>query len=132
MTYIIGFSIDGVNSILSDTRVTLTATQQGQNTVIKTGILYPGCIYGIAGNIDNAFDFIKAVQMFVKDVSDISSAWEKLNELISFYDFPSEREQDPFQILLSSRHSGQPKFYVLYSSTRKLIQCDDEWVSLGS
>lgn len=131
MTYVIGFSIDGVNSILSDTRVTDIKTQQGQNTALKTGILFDGCIYGVAGNVDNAFSFINAVKMFAPDASSILDAWEKLNQLIMFYDFPTYTKDDSFQILLSSRHSGQPEFYIM-SSNRELFRCEEEWVSIGS
>lgn len=132
MTYIIGFSIDDVNSILSDTRVTFTVTQQGQNTALKTGVLYPGCIYGIAGNVGNASDFIKWARMYVEDTSDTLKAWEKFKEFTtSVYDFP-QGGNDLFQILVSSRHSGQPVFYLLNSSTRELIRCNEDWISLGS
>lgn len=131
MTYTIGFSIDGVNSILSDTRVTPTVTQQGQNTALKTGILYPGCIYGLAGNIDNASAFIKWARMYIVDTSNTLSAWEKFKEFTtSVYDFP-QGENNLFQILLSSRHSGQPEFYLM-SSNRELIGCEEERVSIGS
>ncbi len=130
MTYTIGFSIDGTNSILSDTRVTSIGTQRGQNTAIKTGILSAGCIYGLAGNVDNAFQFINAAKIFVSGASDISQSWEKLNELVSFYDFPSGKEES-FQILFSFRHSGNPEFYIL-SSNRELVRSDKEWVSIGS
>jgi hypothetical protein len=125
MTYIIGFSIDGINSILSDTRVTYSNSQLGQNIALKTGILFAGCIYGVAGHVDNAFNFIEAVKMYVAGASSIFDAWEKLNEFIMFYDFPTNTKDGFFQLLLSSRHSGQSEFYIL-DSNRHLTQYEEE------
>jgi hypothetical protein len=102
----------------------------GQNIALKTGILFAGCIYGVAGHVDNAFNFIEAVKMYVAGASSIFDAWEKLNELIMFYDFPTNTKDGFFQLLLSSRHSGQSEFYIL-DSNRHLTQYEEEWVSIG-
>jgi hypothetical protein len=129
MTYIIGFKIDGVSSIIADTRVTDNGGQ-GQNTVVKTGIFFPGCIYGLAGNLISGFTFVNNVKdaMAYQDKS-VEDLWKDFTDIISWLDI-SKDDDKYFEILLSCRASEEPKFFV-FDPINGLISYEEDWISLG-
>jgi len=64
MTYIIGYKQPGINTIISDMRVSWKAANGsglGRNTALKTGYLFPGCFFGRLGSAEHSREFICAV-----------------------------------------------------------------------
>jgi tetratricopeptide (TPR) repeat protein len=138
VTYVIGFREFGVNSIVSDARISHDGF--GTNTALKTGQLFPGCIFGRSGNEETGRQFILAARTYVQpsvDSCEDNSAeqyWTRFQEFVSFYDFPGGAESDTrgFKMLLSTRSSGNPELYLLDSSDRVLAPVSDRWISIGS
>jgi hypothetical protein len=61
MTYIVAFGQPGLNAIIADTWVTSSSgasAPDDPNFGLKIGPLFPGCIYGVAGNAAAAQGFI--------------------------------------------------------------------------
>ena len=113
MTYIVGFKQPGVNTILSDTRVTRDDPDASSNTAIKTGELFPGCIYGRAGSQFHSEKFIRRFREMIRGSRDTHLGfWHQFQQFAEVYEFPT-RTTDRFQLLLSTRAFGHPKFYTL-------------------
>src|ERR1039457_5157422 len=114
MSYILGVRRFGVAAVVADSflgRGPLT-DRRHDFTSHKNGLLFPGCIYGISGAWDAACKFIARVQGHATG-STLAERWRSLERTVRIYDFPSVASA--FQILFSSRHRIQPKFYVLNS-----------------
>lgn len=133
MTYILGLNYLGINSIISDARVT-SGSGEGYNTSLKTGLLFPGCMFGRAGNVAASRDFILAVKGALPTSDTLPSLWKQFEEFITFYDMPRAETNagGRFQVLLSSRCMGKPELYLLDSFNRKLSPVKGDWVSVGS
>jgi hypothetical protein len=135
MTYIIGFRSQGINSIISDTRVsywTGAGPRGGENVVLKTGLLFPGCLFGRAGSAPDSQRFILSAKYALtrKPVNTVQGFWADFMRFAESYDYPSDNDS-AFRILLSTRASGDPQFYVL-DSQQGLSRVDESWVSLGT
>lgn len=133
MTYILGFSYQGINSIIGDCRLTST-DKEGRNVSLKTGLLFPGCIFGRTGNDASSRDFILGIKKAITAGTTLSDLWRQFEEFIHSYDMPvSTSDTDGrFQLLLSSRCRGKPEFFVLDSYQRSLEPVHAPWISLGS
>jgi len=135
MTYIACFRNFGLNTIISDTRVTKDFNGQrfGVNIALKTGVLYNGCIYGLVGNSDRGREFLLAFLQTLPENSNPKGSWSLIERFISGYNFPvSPREH--FQIILSTRHSDPPDLYLLDSARGKLeyLGFEERWFSFGT
>jgi len=133
MTYILGINCLGINSIVSDSRVT-SPTGDGWNTSLKTGFFFPGCVFGRAGNMAASRDFIIAAKVALNRINTLSDLWSQFEDFVTFYDMPVA-ESDAggrFSLLLSSRCRGDPEFFKLDSRVRQLVPIHSSWISLGS
>ena len=66
MTYMVGLKQPGINAILSDTRISWKNDKnewQGDNTALKTGLFFSGCMFGRTGNSDHSQKFIERFQV---------------------------------------------------------------------
>jgi hypothetical protein len=115
MTYLIAFKQPDINAIISDARGTWTRLGQaarGDNNALKTGLLFPGCIYGIVGSADCANELIVGFKESLGAERARQVLWERFREVANAQSY-SQASADQFKLLLSSRHAGPPAFYVL-------------------
>lgn len=119
MTYIVGFKQPGINVIISDSRVSWKGDygREGRNDAMKTGMLFPGCIFGRIGDTAKSKVFIDSFRESVKGEKDtIAGLWQRFEKFVETYPF-STNPNDQFQLLLSQRAYGEPRFHCLDSNT---------------
>ncbi len=122
MTYVVGLSYRNMNSIIADSRQSWVSgggrRRDGDNHVMKTGSLLPGCIFGRAGNPRASRDFILSARQALAAQPDdtISGFWNRFVRFSDQYQFPTS-SGDHFQILLSTRAFGHPQFFLVDSGT---------------
>lgn len=118
MTYTIGLQLPGVNAIISDARVTPRpdAGLPGYNRALKTGLLFPGCLFGRVGSAHQSRRFILQFKSTIDGTEDtLRGFWNRFVDYATSYPFPKSQDQQ-FKILLTSRASGVPRFYLLDSA----------------
>ena len=122
MTYIVAFGQPGVNAIIADTRVSWrsdTGVLDGQDTALKIGLLFPGCIYGATWSEVSVHAFIRSFKESIYGVTDtVLGLWQRFERFIARYPFPAQQ----FQLVLSHRGHGAPRFALL-DSTSGLAGC---------
>jgi hypothetical protein len=133
MTYILGFQRKNFNAIISDTRITTSSPDKrtGSNSQLKSGLLFPGCIFGRAGNEFQSRAFILDFKEQIENTQEtVESKW---NKFISFSK-PYISSKYDFQILLSVRLGKSPSFFLFdsISGLSKLPHAPNEFVSYGS
>jgi hypothetical protein len=126
MTYIVGISHNGFNSIISDLRVSYGDT--GQNVSLKIGGFFPGCIFGHCGDVKAGRDFIVSVKYYLNKIKNIEDTWSDFLSYISNFDYSSENR---FQLLLSCRFEQMPQFFI-FDSHMGLNKCNEAIITLGS
>lgn len=130
MTYVIGVNHLGINAILCDNRITYT-DGSGSNIALKSGELFPGCIYGYsADNVEVARDFILAAKYHVGVSGTVSELWSAFTSFVNNYVF-SLSDNDVFEVIISTRATGTPLFFRLNPAT-KLVRVDKELITIGS
>jgi len=130
MSYIVGIKIEGVTSILCDTRVS-SENGSGQNSSLKSGNIFPGCIYGAAARDSKSMkEFIKDCKLYLttKKQRQLTDYWEMFKECIDKFIYD---HTEYFELILSSRHTGEAKLYYFDSKSR-VIKEKDDFVSIGS
>jgi hypothetical protein len=128
MTYILGMKRHGVTSIIADLRVTRHDTKAGRNVALKSGILFPGAIFGAAGNAVAALNFVSRSRTVAENVGPrLSDKWTAFAELAGKYN----AVDGDFQILVASRANGQSELY-LYDSNSRILAPADDLTSIGS
>ena len=133
MTYIIGFAQPGCNTIIADSRVSWqneAGNWTGENSSLKTGLLFDGCIFGKVGNNWHSRKFIKEFKKIIyKSGNNSQQNWNVLQEFSSTYGY-SSNEEDQFLLLLSSRHTSMPEFYLLdsHNGINRLEGRGDCWI----
>jgi len=123
MTYIVGVSQSGTNAIISDTHVTWWSAKtkaKSANTGLKSGLLFPGCIYGVSGASGEARRFIIGCKQYLTGRYTLKQFWERFLNYTENYCFNKDRCSS-FEILLSSRNLGSPQFYILCSTTGVIV-----------
>lgn len=119
MTFIVGYKQPGINAIVSDLRISWEETdgcRTAMNTALKTGLFFPGCIFGRAGSAKYSREYICTFKESLHGYEDSSEGlWEVFESFVRSYSF-SQHPQSRFQLLLSARWSGEPQFYLLDSS----------------
>jgi hypothetical protein len=130
MTYIIGAKYDGNAAIICDSRVEFDRGRASENTWLKSGRLFPGCMYAYSGSVYPAQDFIVAAKKRLTGVNDLPGLWADFLAFAKGYPFPRD-DLDGFELLLTTRTSGAPELWVLNSLERAVFPAGD-FVTLGS
>src|SRR5574340_264214 len=127
MTYILATVRHGVSTIIADSRITSELPNNSHDDMAKVGILFPGCIFGVAGSTEGLDPFVSNFQESAgTDGHDLSINWEYFKKYAAAYT-PS----DQFQVVLSERTTGSPRLHLYDSSLRKVSPCGD-FITLGS
>lgn len=131
MTYIVGVKLRNSTVTICDTRVTFDGGKRTpENTWLKSGLFFHGCTFAYCDSVYAARKFIIHCKERITGFGTVESFWTKFCECVKTYDFP--KGEDSFQLLLSSRASGAPTFYVLDSQTGILMRRDEDIITLGS
>jgi hypothetical protein len=133
MTYILGLKQPGLNAIISDARISWKSNDngwEGDNTALKTGLFFTGCIFGRVGNSEHSANFITRFKSRIESVSDnTQECWRQLQVFVDEYPFSSSPDNH-FQLLLSCRLDETPEFYILDSKTGLSKQDDTSAISV--
>jgi hypothetical protein len=137
MTYVIGLAQDNMNAIFADCRAThtdLAGMRTGVNGALKTGLLFPGCIFGCCGSSDESERFIVSFKraISIQNLNDIDTLW---SYFMSFFDYQEfGPDHSGFSLMLSVRHPATgPKLYELDSHKRYIRPLSSPGVyTLGS
>lgn len=128
MTYIAGINSYGASAIICDTRITYGQSGYASNDALKSGKLFPGCVYGGSGDFEEIRKFIVYVRRSQAERDTLSGFWDSFCQLVSTYPFSTV---NPFELVLASRHSGQSMLYVFDSRDRSIKEAGDI-VTIGS
>lgn len=136
MTYIVGINKKEYNfsAIISDIMVTYKYPDGRvirENTALKTGLLFKGCIYGVSGDADAAYSFLLRFKQRVNKRNDFDKNFEEFNSYIDDCKRTRCFERADFRILLSIRDPN-PRFYIFNSKESCLQGCDRAVVTLDS
>jgi hypothetical protein len=123
MTYIVAVEHFGKVAIVTDMGVSFHGERSVEDSALKTGVLFPGCIYGIAGAADEARRFIEHVRAVPKAGQSVYENWERVAGAIS--QAPPSLGMNRFEALVSSRSSGTPRIFKYDSSTCELALVRD-------
>jgi hypothetical protein len=120
MTYLVAFGQPALNTIIADTRVTWSSGAEvpdDPHTGLKVGLLFPGCIYGVTANdVSEAQKFIVRFRASIYRSTDtLPGLWRRFERFVELYEFPPPSQQ--FQLVLSHRAFGHPRFAVLDSES---------------
>jgi len=128
LTYILGQKLGNAAVIVSDTRVSGSVSH---NRALKTGILFPGCIVGMSGSVQEGSNFLNAIKAGISYSNSIEENWRLLTTITTAYSFPPSPDQG-FTLLLATRASGSPTFWVVDSKTGLHEIPPGRIVSMGS
>lgn len=130
MTYLVGMKYGTYSAIICDTRVTFDdKNRESSNFSLKSGSLFPGCMYALCGSFPDARQFLMRSKDYLTGTP-IHGLWDRFADFAQSYNFPNQDHQQ-FELLLSSRHAGAPTLYVLDSRSR-CICAHGDLVTLGS
>jgi len=133
MTYIIGINKREHNfvTIISDIMVTReypNGTIIRENTALKTGLLFDGCLYGLSGDARAGHDFLLG---FKQKVNKTFSIKENVGEFIKYIKSANWSKGEGFKILFTIRNPV-PELYLFDSDNPDLKLCNDPVVTIGS
>lgn len=129
MTYIVAVKYGENCALIADTRVTFG--EDAEDTWLKTGLFFHGCMFGYCGCVESAREFIRrARRQLAGRYHSVREIWDAFVEYANTYDFPSA-EPFSFELLLSTRAFGSPRLFVLDSRTRLLRMMMENIVTLG-
>lgn len=134
MTYVVGIQQLGVNAVICDTRVTWWRSGkrvEGANISLKSGVLFPGCLYAVTGDLEQAGKFIKEYKQRIEGTyNTLQGLWSDFIEFAQNYS-PVSQGKNCFHLLLSSRCNGKPEFFIFDSESSSLTN-SEKLVTLGS
>lgn len=127
MTYVIGVRRGDVTSIHTDSLLSVD-DQPFTIEAIKNGVLFAGCIFGVAGDWEPAGRFIHTIRQAVRYLDAPVEKWAMFEQVCSAYN-PGAAE---FELLLSSRIGHErPTFFHYGSATRQLRVSSGDFYALG-
>ena len=130
LTYIVAIKFSDGVVIAGDTRVSgLTADH---NYVCKIGILFPGCVYGISGNANEAATMLSSIKEAIPTGRDVSYKWDLFQMIALGYIEQSNDHEKSFSLLLSTTAHGNPQVWI-FDSMKGFTQSDPNlpFVSIG-
>lgn len=111
-----------VTKIYSDGRI------HKENTALKTGRLFDGCIYGLSGDATYGIKFLVSFKKSINFKDRINNNFNKLCDYISSSQWESG---EGFKVLFGIRNPI-PEFYLLDSTTREIKLLEDSIYTMGS
>lgn len=132
MTLIAAIEQPGFHCLISDSRVVRSGTHEGHNDYLKTGILFPGCIYGMCGDVNEAIRFIRSFKEIVRANAPrpLPDRWNQFTSYVAQYKF-SDDPNDLFVLLLSERSEGDPRSWKLSSDNGELSPSPNQGMKSG-
>lgn len=127
MTYVVGVRKGDVDSIHADSQLSANG-KLFDVASLKCGILFPGCIFGLAGDFEDGLCFVELSRRAVMHLPTMSEQWSMFEQVCFAYN-PGD---SLFQMLLSTRVNGHPSFYLYRSEKRGLIVASGDFYTLGS
>lgn len=133
MTYIVGIRKPEHNflAIISDIMVTKEFSNgkiQKENTALKIGYLFDGCVYGLSGDATAGQKFLGLFKRMINCKDLVKDNFEKLSNFIKSSQWDSCSR---FKILFGIRNPN-PEFYLLDSNTREFKILDECLYTMGS
>ncbi|MDZ4288724.1 MAG: hypothetical protein U0984_12235, partial [Prosthecobacter sp.] len=133
MTYIVGINKPSVGllTIIADVMVTMrypTGNLVRKTNALKTGCLFEGCVYGLAGDANAGLGFLRDFKAQIEIRGEIAGNVAKLDAFVSHGTWAAG---NGFKILLGIR-SPDPCLYLLDSDLRTLVPLCDEIYTIGS
>ena len=133
MTYIVGIRKPEHNflTIISDIMVTKIFPNgkiKKENTALKTGYLFDGCIYGLSGDASAGHKFLGSFKKAINCKDPIKDNFKKLSDFISLSQWDSGTG---FKVLFGIRNPV-PEFYLLDSVSREFNLLDECLYTMGS
>jgi hypothetical protein len=128
MTYLVGLRFPASTIIIADEMV--SRGHERERHALKTGLAFVGTHYGLCGNAHAGREFIIELKAaFDGRVGNLPAIWEWFLDFFRDYKFDPQLD---FKLLLSSRNLGAPRLYVLDSATRRIVEVQDDIITLGS
>ena len=129
MTYVVGIKNGPITVTICDSRVTFDdKRREGLNYALKNGKLFPGCTYAAVGSAETMRLFVAKCKSKLNFDKHTSELWHDFLELAQNEQFDKKKT---FKLLLSSRHTGEPKFYIFDSKDSSITE-EGNFVTLGS
>lgn len=133
MTYIVGIRKPEHNflAIISDVMVTKVygdGRVHKENTALKTGRLFNGCIYGLAGDATAGIEFLVTFKKSINFNDEINNNLGHLQNFVLSDSWDSGRG---FKILFGIRNP-KPQFYLLDSISREIRILPNLVYTMGS
>lgn len=130
MTYLVGIKVEGTTILAADSLFSFHGSSRDPiDAGLKSGLFFPGCIYAYTGEVQPARDFIRFIKREVTGTNSIPGFWNAFVNLVDSY--PFSINGDGFKLLLSTRGSGDPQFWVFDARTRALSP-GGNFVTLGT
>ena len=131
VTYIVGLRYESVSAILCDSVSSNRSREVLSDTILKSGQIAPGIIYAYCGMIYPAQRFIIEAKDFLTGLPISDDFWQP------FFDFANHHvshntKKDEFQLLLSERSTGKPRFHVFDSNKGFIKEDAKPPVTLGT
>lgn len=111
MTYIVGWKFHNGAVIVSDSRISGSVNH---NYALKTGILFPGCIVGMSGNVRAGSNFLKTVKKYVSPTNSVEENWSLFMKIAAAYAYPHGSDRE-FKLLIATRALGAPTLWIVDS-----------------
>jgi hypothetical protein len=117
MTILIALHRRGVSAIFSDTAVSRRGAngrpEVCQEWAMKSGVLFPGCIYGVSGSQEGAKRFFDSVVPVIERTQGVENRWTQLQTLALRANTSPEHH---FTMVLATRHERGSNIYFFDSN----------------
>ena len=99
-----------------------------ENTALKTGLLFNGCLYGLSGDADAGRNFLLG---FKQKVNKTALIKENVEEFKKYIKSNNWRKGGGFTVLFAIRNPI-PELYLFDSNNPDLMLCNEPVVTIGS
>lgn len=132
MTYLVGLRYESVSAILCDSVSSDQSSREVlSDTILKSGSIAPGIIYAYCGMIYPAQRFIIAAKDFLTGRPISDDFWQPFLDFANHY-VSHNTNKDEFQLLISERSAGKPRFHVFDSNEGFIKEDATPPVTLGT
>lgn len=126
VTYIVGLKRGADTAIIADSAIT-RSDRAIEMSALKTGKLFPGCMYGLAGHAEAARQFVIDCKIALTGSNTLEGFWSEFEQFIARYEYPLGRD---FHAILASRSSGRSLLFTF--SPMMGLREEGDAVTIGS